>query len=92
MALGGYNVVCCTTSKERFDDLAQELSSIQQQQHEELVGSPAKVGVLSRASSLEEGARFKLWAVGKYDTSVRQEDIKSVPGRGTSRAMHCSLG
>lgn len=35
--------------------------------------STAKQGALSRARRVEEGARYKLWAVGKYDTSVRQD-------------------
>ncbi|CAN0267764.1 unnamed protein product [Scytosiphon promiscuus] len=67
LALGGYNVVCCTTSKERFAALEQELTSIQEKQPE----SAARVGTLSMAGSAQEGARYKLWAVGKYDPSVR---------------------
>lgn len=52
--------------------------SIQQQHHVELVhDSTARAGALSRVISVEEGARFKLWAVGKYDTSIRQDDNAS---------------
>ena len=84
LALGGYNVVCCTTSKERFAALEQELTSIQEKQLE----SAARVGTLSMAGSVQEGARYKLWAVGKYDTSVRRDDIEvCIQQVGTGRII-----
>lgn len=75
LALEGFEVVCCTTSDERFATLQEELASLQRQQ--ELHNSTGRLGSLSRARRVEEGARYELWAVGKYDTSVRQDGRKS---------------
>lgn len=84
LALGGYDVACCTRSEERFAALEQELASIQQQQHDSPHDSTARVGTLSMAGSVEEGAPYKLWAVGKYDPAVRQEETASA---GTRRVI-----
>ncbi|CAN0515621.1 unnamed protein product [Ectocarpus sp. 12 AP-2014] len=68
LALEGFEVVCCTTSDERFASLQQELASLQQQEPHD---SKANLGTLLRARRVQEGSRYMLWAVGKYDTSVR---------------------
>ncbi|CAM9358244.1 unnamed protein product, partial [Ectocarpus fasciculatus] len=68
LALEGFEVVCCTTSDERFASLQEELGSLQQQESHD---PTAKLGSLLRAKHVKEGGRYKLWAVGKYDTAVR---------------------
>lgn len=106
LALDGHDVVCCTSSDERFDSLQQELEVFQ---HEPAAsafsdrngtshfdrsrsgnweegkglpsgeatgfaidgeGSPGR-GRLLRASRVDEGVHYRLWVVGKYDTSAR---------------------
>lgn len=39
----------------------------------------AAIGSLSRARTVEEGGRFKLWVVGKYDESTRQDVNECYP-------------
>lgn len=118
LALDGYDVVCCTSSDERFDSLQQELELLQRKpatsacsnRNEtfhfdgsrsgtgcggrtsrlgngnrevkgfpwgeatgfatEGEGSPGR-GRLLRASRVDEGVHYRLWVVGKCDTSVR---------------------
>lgn len=70
LALDGLDVVCCTSSDERFASLQQELSVLQKQQLQQ----PAegnRPGRLSRARRVDEGVHYRLWVVGKFDTSVR---------------------
>lgn len=98
LALGGFEVVCCTTSDERFASLQEELGSLEQQQG--LHASKARVGTLTRAKHVEEGARYKLWAVGKYDPSIRRdfgcvwcrEDISRVRRHSFMRARYYCCG
>eukprot|EP00903_Cladosiphon_okamuranus_P007184 g6976.t1 len=72
LALDGVDVVCCTTSDERFASLRQELSVLQtvQRQREPAVNWNRQ-GRLLRARRVDEGVHYRLWVVGKFDTSVR---------------------
>ncbi|CAM9584981.1 unnamed protein product, partial [Hapterophycus canaliculatus] len=87
LSLDGFDVVCCTSSDERFASLQRELCSLQQhqrlRQHQEqqphqhqpeqrprLVVKNEE-GRLLRARRVDEGVHFRLWVVGKFDTSVR---------------------
>ncbi|CAN0118905.1 unnamed protein product, partial [Ectocarpus sp. 4 AP-2014] len=72
LALDGYDVVCCTSSDERFACLVRELTSLrQQEQQQQQPGVKNRAGGLKRARRLDEGVYFRLWVVGKFDTSVR---------------------
>lgn len=76
LALDGLDVVCCTSSDERFADLQQELSALQKQQQQQQQQPAAAAGEnrsgrLSRARRVDEGVHYRLWVIGKFDTSVR---------------------
>lgn len=121
LALDGYDVVCCTSSNERFDSLQRELEVLQREpttsacsdrsetflfDHSrsgagcegrtsrlrarsdnrqvengfpsgEATGfamdgeGPPWRGRLFRALRVDEGVHYRLWVVGKYDTSSR---------------------
>lgn len=88
LALDGFDVVCCTSSDERFDALQKELFMLQQREQEQqdrqearwqdqeqpaAEGKRARMGRgrLSRARRVDEGVHYRLWVVGKFDTSVR---------------------
>lgn len=121
LALDGYDVVCCTSSDERFDSLQRELELLQREPETPACsnlnetsrfdssrsgagregrssglgarsdnggvekgsasgeasgfamdgeGSPGR-GRLLRASRVDDGVHYRLWVVGKYDTSSR---------------------
>ena len=74
---GGVNVVCYTSSGERFDRLYQEARSLgliaQQQQDEdddEEGGSEGKGAQMLLSSHLSDGAKCGVWVVGKFDPQV----------------------
>eukprot|EP00752_Nemacystus_decipiens_P001331 g1321.t1 len=74
LALDGLDVVCCTSSDERFASLQHELSVLQTQQRQQRrqpASEGSGPGMLSRARRVDEGVHYKLWVVGKFDTSVR---------------------
>lgn len=78
LALDGYDVVCCTTSDERFESIRGELKTLCSSDNNpdglpknrggEIKGGP---GRLLRARRLDEGVHHRFWVVGKYETSVR---------------------
>lgn len=74
LVLDGLDVVCCTSSDERFASLRQELSVFQKQQQQQQPAAAAagnRPGRLSRARRVDEGVHYRLWVVGKFDMSVR---------------------
>lgn len=73
LALDGLEVVCCTSSDDRFASLQRELSVLQEQEQRQQLAAPAgnRPGRLSRARRVDEGVHCRLWVVGKFDTSVR---------------------
>ncbi|CAM9945964.1 unnamed protein product, partial [Choristocarpus tenellus] len=76
LALEGFDVVCCTSSEERFNRLTRELHDMVEAcimlPHAEggEEGRP-QPGRLVRAQHVYQGVHHRRWVVGKYDTSVR---------------------
>lgn len=72
LALDGVDVVCCTSSDERFASLQEELEVLQRIQRQRRPAATGnRQGRLSRARRVDEGVHYRLWVVGKFDNSVR---------------------